>query len=194
MPAGRPRAFDTDKALEKALNVFWRKGYEGASLPDLTKAMGINRPSLYAAFGNKEALFRKALDCYAQKTSFTCDAMNAPTARGVIEKLLTGVAESQSRPGTPAGCLMVNGALACGDESDSIRRELIARRAAGEKALRERLAQAVKQGDLSAGDDPKAMARYVTAVTQGMAVQASGGADRKALLEIARTALKALPG
>src|SRR5580693_7878419 len=106
MTVGRPRAFNTDKALDRAMKVFWRKGYEGASLPDLTRAMGINRPSLYAAFGNKEALFRKALDRYAAgPASYACKALEAPTARGVVERLLRGAAGSD--PHSPRGCLMV---------------------------------------------------------------------------------------
>src|SRR5213594_2671193 len=92
MPKGRPREFDIEKALDRAMEVFWRKGYEGASLPDLTKAMGINRPSMYAAFGNKEALFRRALDRYAQGPAhYVSDALNAPTAREAIERLFFGV-------------------------------------------------------------------------------------------------------
>src|SRR3981189_1908276 len=88
---GRPREFCVDEALAKALRVFWSKGYEGASLSDLTEAMGITRPSLYAAFGNKEALFRKALDLYEHdKLAFVGAALEAPTARGVAERLLLG--------------------------------------------------------------------------------------------------------
>src|SRR5215217_5127451 len=97
MPRGRPRAFDADKALDRAMTVFWRKGYEGASLPDLTKAMGINRPSLYAAFGNKEALFRKVLDRYAAgPAAYVREALNAPTAREAAERLLRGAIDLQS--------------------------------------------------------------------------------------------------
>src|SRR5436190_19772422 len=104
MPAGRPRAFDTEKALDKALQVFWRKGYEGTSLSDLTKAMRINRPSLYAAFGNKEALFRKALDRYSQGPSaFWDDALRAPAARAVAERLLRGTIALLTDPRSARG-------------------------------------------------------------------------------------------
>src|SRR6516225_7036799 len=106
MPTGRPRAFDIDKALDRALKVFWRKGYEGASLPELTRAMGINRPSLYAAFGNKEALFRKVLDRYAEgPAAYVREALTEPTARAVAERLLGGAVDLLSGPRGPRGCL-----------------------------------------------------------------------------------------
>src|SRR5215211_6214456 len=108
MPRGRPRTFDPDKALDRALNVFWKKGYEGASLPDLTKAMGINRPSMYAAFGNKEKLFRKVVERYsAGMCEQLTNALNQPTARKVAEALLRGTAEMLSDSKHPAGCLLV---------------------------------------------------------------------------------------
>src|SRR5271155_297285 len=127
---GRPLGFDPAKALDKALRVFWKHGYEGASLTDLTEAMGINRPSMYAKFGNKEELFRKALDRYTKLAgSSREEALEEPTARGAVEKILLGSADALSEPGHPRGCLMVQGALTCGDASDAVRRELSARRA-----------------------------------------------------------------
>src|SRR5205085_6998653 len=108
VPKGRPREFDVEKALDCALKVFWHKGYEGASLTDLTRAMGINRPSLYAAFGSKEGLFRKALDRYAEgPAAYVLEALNEPTARAVAERLLAGSADLLSDPRNPRGCLMV---------------------------------------------------------------------------------------
>src|SRR6266851_36658 len=146
---GRPRAFDVDRALDRALHLFWRKGYEGTSLSDLTTAMGINRPSLYAAFGNKEALFRKALDRYADgPAAYVYEALDEPTARAVAARLLHGAVDLLTDPRTPPGCLLVQGALACGDAAESIRRELVARRAAGEAALRQRFERALADGDL----------------------------------------------
>src|ERR1043165_2433188 len=108
MSAGRPREFNTEEVLDKALHVFWEKGYEGASLPDLTEAMGINRPSLYAAFGNKESLFRKALDRYGERRDMG-EALNAPTAREVVERLLRCASDGQA--GRPRGCLMGRGGV-----------------------------------------------------------------------------------
>src|SRR5919106_255484 len=140
MAVGRPRAFDKDEALDQAMEVFWRKGYEGASLSDLTKAMGINPPSLYAAFGNKEGLLNAALDRYAeQRKGFLRTAFGEPTARKVAECLLRGVAEFHTDPANPPGCLFTQGGLACGDGAEMIPRELASRRAQLEEAGPERL-------------------------------------------------------
>jgi AcrR family transcriptional regulator len=191
---GRPRGFDPDTALEAAMHVFWRKGYEGTALTDLTAAMGINRPSIYATFGNKEALFRKALDMYSERmTNYTAEALKEPTARAVAERLMVGTADLLSCPGNPKGCLMVQGALACGEEADPIRKELISRRATGEAGLRERFERAKLEGDLPAGADPGDLARYVMAVMHGMSVQAAGGASRAALQGVIDLSLRAWP-
>ena len=191
---GRPRAFDTEKALDLALKVFWRKGYEGTSLFDLTEAMGIKRPSLYAAFGNKEELFRKALDRYiAGPAAHVREALEELTARAVAERLLRGTADVLSDPRNPPGCLAVQGALSCGEAAESIRQELIARRAAAEAALRERFECAKLEGDLPPGVDAADLARYVTTVNQGMAVQAAGGASGEELNRIVDTALRVWP-
>ncbi|MGD9636056.1 MAG: TetR/AcrR family transcriptional regulator [Pirellulales bacterium] len=194
MARGRPRTFNADEALDRALDVFWRKGYEGATLPDLTEAMGINRPSLYAAFGNKEELFRKALDRYMEgPASFVRQALEEPTAREVAEALLFGNIELLCDPKTPRGCFAVQAALACGDEAECLREELCARRKSLEMAIRRRFQRARNEGDLRAGADPAALAGFLSAVTHGLAVQAAGGATRKELKRIAETALAAWP-
>jgi AcrR family transcriptional regulator len=191
---GRPREFDTEDALDAALSVFWRKGYEGASLSDLTAAMGINRPSLYAAFGDKEALFRRVVTRYIEgPAGFVRAALQEPTARGVAERLLSGVVDGVTSPHNPRGCLLVQGALACGEASESVRRELVARRLAGEAAIRARFERAVADGDLPADAGPADLARYVVTVMRGIAVQAAGGASRAELGRVAELALRAWP-
>jgi AcrR family transcriptional regulator len=191
---GRPRAFDADKALDRALAVFWRNGYEGASLPALTKAMGINRPSLYAAFGNKEALFRKAVERYERgPASYAHRALKQPTARKVVEALLKGVVALLTRPQNPGGCLMVQGALACGENADGVRQQLASLRAAGVAAIRRRFQRAIEEGDLPARADASALARFVATVTHGLAVQAASGASRKELLRVKDMFLRMWP-
>lgn len=195
MAKGRPREFDTDEALDKAMMVFWQQGFEGASLTDLTDAMGISRPSLYAAFGNKEELFRRALERYVE-TGPAAEhraALAAPTARGVVERLLRYAAENLSDPCHPAGCLSVQGALSCSEAAQSIKDELSALRCNGEAALRERFERAKVEGDLPAASNPAALARYVAALLQGMSVQSASGATREQLLDVAEMALAAWP-
>jgi len=189
---GRPRAFDPDAALERAMHVFWAKGYEGASLSNLTRAMRINRPSLYAAFGNKEQLFGKVLDRYMDgPVAYFGKALAAPKARDVVEEIFLGTARMADDPTIPAGCLMVQGALACGDAS--VRKEAAGRRAASEAALRHRLQRAKREGDLPKDADPAELARYIMTVLQGMAVQGANGAKRDQLRQVARIALRAWP-
>src|SRR5438876_7217510 len=189
---GRPRAFDPDTALDRAMHVFWAKGYEGASLSDLTQAMRINRPSLYAAFGNKEQLFRKVLDRYMDgPVAYFGKALAASKARNVVEEIFFGTAKMADDPRIPAGCLMVQGALACGDAS--VRKDVAARRTAAEIALRRRLQRAKREGDLPKNADPAELAGYVMTVVRGMAVQSSGGASRDHLHRVALIALRAWP-
>jgi AcrR family transcriptional regulator len=194
MAIGRPRSFDRGEALDRALDVFWQKGYEGASLVDLTSAIGVSPPSLYAAFGNKEALFRAALDRYDElRAPFFNAVLAAPTARAVAETLLYGLAEGQAGADRPQGCLLVQGALSCSSEAEPIRQELIARRTGTETALRDRFAAARAEGDLPPDADPAALARFLTTVGQGMAVQAVSGATPDTLRQVAEIALHAWP-
>ena len=194
MAMGRPREFDVDKALDLALQVFWRKGYEGASMADLTETMGITKPSLYSAFGNKEELFRKALDRYVDGPGgYVQVALGKPAARAVVEHLLYGAADAVTDPDHPPGRLAVQGALSCGDAAESIKQELMSRRTNGEEDLRKRFDRAIAEGDLPAGSDAADLARYISAILQGMAVQAAGGTSREQLRKIAEMALRTWP-
>jgi len=188
---GRPREFDTEKALDEAMEVFWRHGYEGATIAELTGAMGINPPSLYAAFGSKEGLLKAALDRYCEKRDeFMAEVLTAPTARDVVERLLLRVADKQTDPDNPPGCLLVAGGLACGPGSENVPFELAAHRAQAEDQLRERFIRAREEGDLAADANPTALARYLSAVIAGMGVLASSGATREDLRQIALVSVK----
>jgi AcrR family transcriptional regulator len=191
---GRPREFDPDEALAAALRVFWRHGYEGASMAELTEAMGITKPSLYACFGNKEALFRAALDLYErEKLCYTSTALEAQTARGVAERLLRGALATHCGERDPQGCLGVIATVACGTEAEPIRKEVIARRASSEAALVRRLERARTEGDLPDHVDPEALATYLTTVMQGLSVKAGAGATRETLNRIVETTLAMWP-
>lgn len=191
---GRQREFDVDQALDAALCVFWRKGYEGASYTDLTQATGVERPALYSAFGNKEALFRRALERYYERyLDFFPAALEQPTSRQVAAHILRGAAELHTRYPDRTGCLGIHGALAGSDDAEPIRRALIEARANGEASLRERLERAQEEGDLPQTANCAALAAFVCAVLHGMAVQAKAGFSRDALEAVAEQALSTWP-
>jgi len=193
MGMGRPREFDAEVALDQAMEVFWRHGYEGATIAQLTEAMGINPPSLYACFGNKEGLLKAALDRYTKlRGVWMNEVVAAPTARDVAERMLMGIAEKQTDPANPPGCLLVQGGIACGSGSENVPFELAARRAENEDQLRDRFVRAKAEGDLKPSSDPAALARYVSAVSVGMGVMASSGSDREALRQVASVAVQAI--
>jgi AcrR family transcriptional regulator len=185
MRTGRPRKFDLDRTLDSAVQVFWRQGYEGTAIADLTEALGINRPSLYAAFGNKESLFHRVLERYSeQRAAYVLESLKEPTARSVVEHLLRGAAEATTGHGLPRGCLGVQGALATGPDSDPIRRKLDSWRRSGEAAIRARLNRAQDEGDLPPDADTAELARYVCTLLHGIAVQAAGGDTRTQLYRV----------
>ncbi|OKO81471.1 TetR/AcrR family transcriptional regulator [Bradyrhizobium sp. AS23.2] len=193
MGMGRPREFDAETALDRAMEVFWRHGYEGATIAQLTEAMAINPPSLYACFGNKEGLLKAALDRYTKLRGVWMDeVVAAPTARDVAERMLMGIADKQTDPANPPGCLLVQGGIACGTGSENVPFELATRRAQNEDQLRDRFVRAKAEGDLKPTSDPAALARYVSAVSVGMGVMASSGADREALRQVASVAVQAV--
>ncbi|MFI7248043.1 TetR/AcrR family transcriptional regulator [Micromonospora chalcea] len=195
---GRPRAFDEQTVLDRAAEVFWRHGYEGASLSSLTSAMGINRPSLYATFGSKEELFRRAFARYHETNLANARAaLEQPTAYAAVENFLRASADGLTADDHPAGCLSIQGGLSCSPENTRISEMLAAARAATETALEERLTRAAKEGDLPEGVDSRALARFVMALSEGHAVHAAAGASREDLqasVDVAMRVLNLAPG
>lgn len=192
--AGRPREFDYDQALDQAMKVFWSKGYEGTSMPDLTEAMSMNRPSIYASFGNKEELFRKALERYSQNAvAFFREKLDKPTVREALSAFLCGAATSFACPESPRGCMAVQGALACSEEAEAVRLEALGRREYVVRVLQERFERGVADGDLPKDANVEGLARFYTTVVQGMSVQSASGATDEQLHMIAENAMKVLP-
>ncbi|RFA30950.1 TetR family transcriptional regulator [Alkalilimnicola ehrlichii] len=190
---GRPRSFDRLTALRRAMEVFWDKGYERASMADLTAAMGINSPSLYAAFGSKEALFKEAVELYvATEGSGIWDNVNAaPTARQAVEEVLRSSAIAFTRGEDARGCLVVLAAPQAHGAAPAIDEELKRRRQANIDALKVRFEQAVAEGELPQGFDCAAVATYMVTVQHGMSIQARDGATREVLLAVADCAMAA---
>ncbi|GAA4932162.1 AcrR family transcriptional regulator [Nonomuraea thailandensis] len=188
---GRPRAFVEDEALDRAIRVFWEHGYEGASLSDLTKAMGINKPSLYIVFGSKEELFKRAVTRYGDTyVAYAAGTLEEPTAYAVIESYLRAAVDALTGSGHPPGCLSIQGGLSCAPSNSGISEFLAGYRAVFEGELAQRLARAEKEGDLVADTDTAALARFVVTLGQGLAVHAAAGAGREDLQAAVDVALR----
>ena len=190
---GRPRGFDEDAALEAAMRVFWEKSYEGATIADLTEAMGINRSSMYAAFGDKESIFRRVMELYrAGRMSYIRRALARSSLREVVAGLIQGTAEFLSIPDNPRGCLSIQGALACGTDAEPVKLAMIDWRKGGEAALKKRLQQAQSEGELPAEIQPADFARYLSSIIAGLGVQAANGATRAELRRVAEISLRCI--
>jgi AcrR family transcriptional regulator len=195
-PRGRPRLLDRQQALEAALLLFWRHGYEGTSIADLTEAMDTTPPSLYAAFGSKERLYREALDLYsATHGSFTRRALaEAPTAYAAIERILNDAVSVYSAGAEPRGCMLATGVLTCASEHREVAADLTRRRLSAIALIKDRLDRAVADGELATGTDTAALAAFYAAAVQGLSIQARDGVDHEVLDGIATLALGAWPG
>lgn len=191
---GRPRVFEKEIALQKALNIFWERGYDGASLAELTTELGINKPSLYAAFGNKEELFKQALTQYIEgPAAFVKEAIQAPSARKVAEKFLFEAAKFLTDQQHPKGCMIVQGALSCGQGADMIKDLLVQYRQSYEGLLEKRLNLAKESGDMPKDANVKDWAKYLATLHQGMSVQATNGVTRQELDNMIKLALTSWP-
>lgn len=190
---GRPRSFDRDAALAAAMKTFWQFGYEGASMAALTQAMGINSPSLYAAFGSKEALFKEAVQLYMatedEKTRRTLGEQ--PTARGAMEAMLRRSVANLADPAGCRGCLLVLGDSNAAPEHGGIHQYLAQRRKEIQAAIEERIRRGIADGDVSAGANVKIVSAFLMTVLQGLSLRARDGAAREAMLQVADAALAA---
>jgi AcrR family transcriptional regulator len=190
---GRPRGFDEDAVLEAAMRVFWEKGYEGATMADLSEAMGINRSSMYTAFGDKESVFHRIMERYREGPMiYIRQALTQPSLREAIEGLIRGTAEFLSTPGNPRGCLSIQGALACGTEAEPVKQAMIDWRKSGEAAIKKRLQRAQSEGELPADIQPASFARYLSSVMAGLGIQAANGTTRAELRCVAEIALRCI--
>lgn len=192
-PRGRPRSFDRAQALDRAMEVFWEKGFESTSISDLTAVMGINPPSLYAAFGDKERLFLEAVERYQSHRGVSCPYGDEPTAKGAIHRLLTYMAEELTGSGHPRGCMMVMAAATSAGTSHHLQTAIAKKRAEGRARLRERIEQGVNDGELAPDTDVAGLADFYATIITGMALQAKDGASRKSLLATVETAMRVWP-
>jgi AcrR family transcriptional regulator len=194
---GRPRTFATDDALDMALHAFWKKGFQNTRLSDLTDAMGINKPSLYAAFGDKQALYLSALTRYIDShlASLAKQLLAIPNGREAVQGFLISLARLFSDPALPGGCFIVTGAADCADPltPDEVRGALQSALQANQALLAQRLERAQKEGELPAGQGATTLARFFMSTVAGMSVLSKNGADAQALIDVVDTAMKVWP-
>jgi TetR/AcrR family transcriptional regulator, copper-responsive repressor len=194
-PRGRPLSFDRDAALETAMHVFWERGYEAASISDLTSAMGITPPSLYTAFGDKEQLFLEAIERYALGYgSAGARALNEePSARGAIERWLTEAANELTQPCHPKGCMVVMAATNCSAAAERVQDALLLRRTEAIASVGRRIQGGIDDGELPPDTDAKDLANFYATIYQGMSMQAKDGATHESLMATVRTAMRSWP-
>lgn len=192
---GRPRGFDRAQALQRIMEIFWSKGYEGTQLNDLTAAVGITPPSFYAAFGSKEAAFREAVDLYAATAgSGTLLALEqGETARASIRAMLAASIDTALAAPQSGGCLLILGVINCHNETESLGQLLRGIRSSTERRIQARLERGVSEGDLPRTIDTRVLANYYSAVMQGISMQARDGATREALQALVTPSMAALP-
>ncbi len=195
-PRGRPLSFDRDAALETAMHVFWERGYEAASIADLTAAMGITPPSLYTAFGDKEQLFLEAIERYAlgYGSAGARALVEEPTARGAIERWLLAAANELTQPCHPKGCMVVMAATNCSAAAERVQDALLRRRTEAIASVGRRIQGGIDSGELPAGTDAGDLANFYATIYQGMSMQAKDGATHASLLATVRTAMRSWPG
>jgi len=192
-PRGRPRGFDRDTALARATEVFWRQGYEGTSVADLTRAMRINPPSLYAAFGDKQHLYLEAVERYQQGRHDELAPLldEAPTARQAIERLLREAARLYAQRDAPRGCMLALSGTTCAEAS--LQSQLAKRRANANKVFKARIERGLREGELPRGTHAGALADFYATVLRGMALQARDGVSRRSLGATVEAAMRAWP-
>ena len=192
---GRPLSFDRQAALEKAMHVFWERGYEAASIADLTAVMGITPPSLYTAFGDKEHLFLEAIEAYGKGPGgFGARALaEEPTARQAVQRLLEEGAVELTRDCQPHGCMMVTATTNCSVAAEHIQDALAKRRALYVKDMQDRIQRGIDEGELPPDTDARDLANFYAMVYQGMSMQAKDGASKESLLGSVALAMRSWP-
>ncbi|MCU1322219.1 MAG: regulatory protein TetR [Acidobacteriaceae bacterium] len=187
---GRPREFDEETALDAAMKLFWDKGYEGTSMADLTKAMGLSPSSIYAAFGDKKALFQRAADKYAKDVAkFYEETFAESTVKAVVRCLLFKAVEFLTTPGSPKTCFTL-GAMPSNSDTEPVRQMLVDVRKRGQVALKARLAKAQRSGDLGTEVDVQDLTRFISMVIGGLVVQADGGASKNEMTRTVKLTLR----
>ncbi|KIC32329.1 transcriptional regulator [Leisingera sp. ANG-S5] len=189
---GRQRSFDTDHVIEQAMLLFWERGYEAASMAELSAAMGLNPPSIYAAFGNKQALFERCTAHYVKHVAtYAPRALDEEaTAAKALRRLVSEAIEAFCTEQRPKGCLLISAATNCGKGSECAQELLAGYRQASESMIADRIRRGIAAGDMAVSVKPDLLAKFVSVLIQGFAAQARDGATADALHGVANLALR----